>query len=293
MFSNQKQKNLTNFLSLVIFIGLLLNCAAKKPFWGDPQTGLILQYRLPQNDMLKYKSTSRMDQNLEVMGNSVENKVFTSHLVSFQSNGMENNLQQLTVTVDSMNIDMETPQGNFSPKLSQLFGKSFNMNLSILGKESNLEEASELTYNLGPQGERSIASEFEAFFPNLPERKVAMGDSWISRDTINVKSDVSDITLNFESLNKLVSLENLEGFDCAKIIAEVKGKMTGSGNQQGTDMTFDGDIKATETWYFAYKKGIFIKTTSEGVTDTKINITAQGMIIPMTMKNTFEKILLD
>ena len=56
----------------------------------------------------------------------------------------------------------------------------------------------------------------------------------------------------------------------------------GSGSQQGMDMTFAGTTKGKETWYFAMKEGLFIKSTSETTTEMSIDVPAAGMTIPAT-----------
>jgi hypothetical protein len=73
--------------------------------------------------------------------------------------------------------------------------------------------------------------------------------------------------------------------ECVKITAEVTGTLQGTGNQQGMDLAFDGVIKGTDTWYFAYKKGIFVKMISTAVSEGIIEVIGvQDMSIPMTQE---------
>jgi hypothetical protein len=72
--------------------------------------------------------------------------------------------------------------------------------------------------------------------------------------------------------------------ECAKVTAAVKGTLSGTGQQGGADLSFTGDIEASDTWYFAYKEGILVKTTSDGSTKSTITVSGpQNMTIPMTM----------
>ncbi|MEJ2052259.1 MAG: hypothetical protein P8Y60_20915, partial [Calditrichota bacterium] len=89
----------------------------------------------------------------------------------------------------------------------------------------------------------------------------------------------------------LQGAETVNGHDCIKVITNVSGVMDGTGDQNGTPLQFNGNIKSTNTWYFAYKEGLYIKSTSEGTTDA--NIDAGGMNIPMTMKIRSETALLE
>jgi len=67
--------NLKSYLSVVLVAFLLISligCAGKKPFWGDVKNGLILEYRMPQDKALKYQFSSKMTQDMEVMGQSMQ-----------------------------------------------------------------------------------------------------------------------------------------------------------------------------------------------------------------------------
>ncbi len=76
----------------------------------------------------------------------------------------------------------------------------------------------------------------------------------------------------------------MNGLECIKVTAAVKGTLSGTGQQGGADLSFKGDIEASDTWYFAYKEGILVKTTSDGSTKSTITVGGpQNMTIPMTM----------
>ena len=77
--------------------------------------------------------------------------------------------------------------------------------------------------------------------------------------------------------------------ECIKVTAKSTGIMDGEGERGGAEMIFEGDIKSADIWYFAYKKGVFVKSISEGETDATISISGpQNMTIPMTMETRFE-----
>jgi len=57
------------------------------------------------------------------------------------------------------------------------------------------------------------------------------------------------------------------------------------GEQMGANLTFSGEVKGTDTWYFAYKEGLFVKMTSSGSTEGTVNVSGiQSMTIPMTVE---------
>ncbi len=274
---------------VVLLIALLTGCAAKRPFWGDVEKGLILEYRVPRDQVLKYQFSSNMTQDLEVGGQSIQNIINLDLLFSAKAKGFEENNHLLLVTIDSAKTNVKSPQGSFSPEMSLVFGKSFNLTLSPLGKELKMSGADTIKYNLGQAGERTLSSNFQTIFPDLPGKPVKIGDSWTTNDTINVKEGAVNMRMTFVSVNTLQGFEMVDGHECAKVTAKSTGKLGGEGEQMGANLHFDGDIQSNNVWYFAYNEGTFIKSISDGLSKGTVAVTgAQKMTIPMTMKTKFE-----
>lgn len=276
----------SKLLSILVAFSILtaIGCAAKKSLWGDVKTGLILQYRLPEKEALKYRIANQVNQNLEMMGQSVNTEIKMGYVFSLKAQVPQNGTQRLEVTIDSMQAAVKAPQGEFSPDVTSVVGKSFDMTLSALGKELELSGAEAIKYTMGPGAERSIVSDFKTLFPDLAGKPVKIGDSWTTRDTLDIKDNNSHLQLLFENLNTLQGLEVMNGLECVKVTAVVKGTLGGTGKQGGADLSFNGDITAADTWYFAYKEGILVKTMSEGSTKSTITVSGpQNMTIPMTM----------
>jgi len=284
--------NLKSYLSVmlvVLLITLLTGCAAKRAFWGDVKKGLILEYRMPQDQALTYQFTSDMTQDMEMMGQSMQNIIKLDMLFSAKSTGIEDNNHLLLVTIDSAKTDAETPQGNFSPDMRPVCGKSFHITLSPLGKELEMTGGDTITYSMGPGGDRTLTSNFQTIFPDLAGKPVKIGDTWTTNDTINIKEGGMDMKMTFVSVNTLQGLETVAGYECAKITVKSTGNLDGEGEQMGANLYFEGDIESKDVWYFAYKEGIFVKSISEGMTEGNIAVTgAQKMTIPMTMETKFE-----
>lgn len=275
---------------VVLVVAFLAGCAVKKgDLWRDPETGLILQYRMPEYLSLKYHSSGETNQNIEVMGQSIDMEVNSKTAFSVKSKGLKEDNHQLGITIDSMSISIVSPEGDLSPDLSSVIGKSFDMILSPLGKELELSGAESIQYELPSEGTRSITSDFQAIFPNLAGRPVKIGETWTSTDTITDKSEASEIQINLESVHTLEGFETIDGMECVKITSDVTGTLEGTGEQGGMDLAFEGEIKGTDTWYFAYKKGIFVKMISTAVTEGSIELSGpQDMSIPMTREDKVE-----
>lgn len=289
MFTKRNLKSCLSVALIVLLIALLTGCAAKRPFWGDTKTGLILQYRIPKDQVLKYQFSSNMTQDMEVMGQLMENIINLDILFSAKSKGIEEGNHLLLLTVDSAETDVKSPQGNFSPDMSSVFGKSFHMTLSPLGKELKMSGADSITYSMGQSGERSLTSNFQTIFPDLADKPVKIGDTWTTNDTINIKEGGMEMRMTFVSVNTLQGFETVDWHECIKVTAKSTGYLDGEGEQMGANLYLEGDIESKDVWYFAYKEGIFVKSISDGITEGNISVTGpQKMTIPMTMETKFE-----
>jgi hypothetical protein len=278
------------YVPVILIIGMLAGCAAKTAnLWGDPKTGLVLQYRMQDNQVLKYQSTGKQTQKIEVMGQPIDSETNSSNAITVVSKGVKEGNLLLGVTIDSMSVDVSSTQGNLSPDMSSVVGKSFEMVLSPLGKELELPGAESITYSLAQAGERSVKTSFQTVFPDMAGRPVKFGDTWTSTDTLTEKSGMGEIILNFISVNTLDAFETVDGLECVKVTAEVTGTLGGKGEQMGAEMTFKGDIKGTETWYFAYKEGVFVKGMVNAYTDGTIEVSGvQAMTIPLKQETRME-----
>jgi len=277
------------FLPAILAICILVCCAARRPYWGDLQTGLILQYRMEENQVLKYQLTIKQTQDIEVMGQQMKTETKGEIAFTAKSKGVKENNQQLGITIDSMSININSPQGEISPDMSSVEGKSFDMIMSMLGKELDLSGAESIQYDLGSVGKRDIASNFQAVFPDLADKPVKIGDTWTSKDNITEKIGRGEIKISLESFNTLEGFETVDGLECAKITAKITGTLEGGGNQGGADLAFKGDIEGTETWHFAYKDGFFVKQITDVFTKGNVSISGpQEMSIPLAQNMKIE-----
>jgi len=267
------RRNRNVLILLPVFVFALGGCAARKPavVWGDPESGLILTYRMPEKEALSYRFSTDQTQNVEVMGRSIATESHLTIGFSVQTKGMKDNNRLLGLRIDAMKVDVKGPQGPLSPDMKAVIGKSFDMTLSDLGKEIDLSGAASIQYDMGPSGKRNLASIFQAFFPDLPGRAVKIGDSWTAEDVITDKTDSVEIRILIKNEHRLDGYETVAGLECARIKTAVTGTLEGKGEEQGMGLTFKGDIKGTDTWYFAFKEGFYVKLFSTASVDGTIH----------------------
>lgn len=254
----------------------------------DPAAAVVLEYRMPVGQVLKYQDKSEMRQVSDIMGQSVETAITSTGAYSFQAKGRKDANFLIGVTIDDMGMSVATPRGDMSPDLKPVIGKSLDMALSPLGAEVDVAGTEAITYELAGSP-RNAATFLKVFFPDLPGKPVQVGDSWPSSYVIEEKSGPTSMRLEFQSVNTLEGWENVDGMECVRIAATVTGTISGSGKQQGMDTSTDGESKGKDVWYFAVKEGIFVKAVSELTTKMTTALTGgQSVTIPTTQTRTSE-----
>jgi hypothetical protein len=266
---------------LIIIIGLS-GCATKKEAWGSLKKGMIMSYNFNPEQDLSYTSNFDFEQQM-----TVRNQEFTINAEMMQVFDMQPLLSKTeeldyNVTVADMTWELESPNGKMTPDLDDVIGKSFNLTISKLGEELEYSGAEEISFELGTGEKKSISSDIQAFFPDLPAYPVKPGDSWESVDKVVEKGNTMEMTLVFNNINTFEGLESYGGYDCMKVSVVFTGEITGEGNQDGYDLTTKGDMNGTSTWYYAYKEGIYVATIMEGTGTTETEVIGADMVIPAT-----------
>jgi hypothetical protein len=277
--------------ALTAIFFLLNACAAKtvKNFWGDPQTGLNLAYRSLEGEGLSYATKIVSSESVDMMGQTMTTDSKASSRFTVKSKGMKEGKLLLGITVDDWKMEANNPMtGKIKPDFKNIIGKSFGMSLSTLGKESGFTGTEKLKYQLGTAGERKIESSFRSIFPDLTEKPVKVGDTWKTVSDVTEKSGPFEITVHTDSVNTLAGLETVNGLACIKVTETITGSLNGKGQQMGADMEISGKITGTSTWYFAYKKGYFVKAVLSSESTGEVNVVAQGMALPLKTKSTIE-----
>jgi len=244
--------------------------------------GLVLEYKMPAGRVLRYQDSTEVSEITEVMGMTNESHSVLASSVSFQAKGRKDRDHLVGVTIDDISLTVTGPQGDLSPDMKPVKGRSFDMVLSPLGMEVDVSGAEAIIYQFAT-GPRSVAPGFKVFFPDLPGKPIQIGDAWPSSFVIEDKSGATNMRVDAQSVNTLEGFETVDGMECARIASRNTGTISGTGNQQGIDLLFASTLKGTDVWYFAVKEGIYVKSTSETVNEISITVNGpQTMTIPAT-----------
>lgn len=271
---------------------LLAGCAAQKSapeaWWGDPESGVVLRYHMPAGKTLTYEISSETDQEMEVMGNTTDVSTEQTLRFGLVPEPPKNGGQRLKITVDDLSMTIVSQQGTISPPTDAVRGMSFEMGVSEMGTEEDCEAAAELRYSI-MQEERDLSTDFCAFFPDLPEAPVKVGDMWESRALVEPVAGGGGTSVNILSLNTLAGFETVDGHECARIENEFTGTIEGSGSQGPATFTVTGSLEGSGTWHFAYKEGLVVDDFSVGTGDGEVLVDGpQKMTIPTTREFTME-----
>jgi len=285
MKSKQTSNLLTQAFLLLPVIFFLTGCAAKKPLAESPETGLTLSYTLPREAGLYYRSESYIKQTMEIQGQSIGADIEQIMAFDMKPVSISEGKLTLDIILDTLGMSVKSPMMNISADVSETLGKHFNMVLSDKGKELDLSEAEPIKYSIAQAGSRSIALHFQQFFPDLPDLRIKIGDTWSETDTINETSENEEVVMILKSDNTFEGMETVSGYECVKIVSQISGSRNGTQSAQGITLTSEGDVEGVMTWYFAYKEGFFVKSIMDSTSPSTVSTSgAQTFTFPMNMK---------
>lgn len=270
----------------VLAAAVILALAAAVPAASTPQAkpgaAVVLEYKMPAGRSLTYQNKSEQAQIMEVQGQAMDTQVANTSTVTFKSKGPKDQNLLLAVTIDDITASVtNSMQGDMSPDLAAVKGKSFDMVLSPLGAEVDVTGAEAITFSVAGESQ-SVASEFKTYFPDLPGKPIKVGDTWPSTTTVDEKNGPISVQVTLQNVNTLEGFETVDGMECAKVSTTFTGTVAGSGNQMGMDLAISGTTKGTGSWHFAVKDGVLVKSASDSTSELTIDVTAAGMSIPMT-----------
>ena len=272
-----KTQLIKNFLTtggLIVLSGLLL-C-------GYSQS-IRLQYKYPAGRAIKYVTDTKIVQDMDVNGQSMLVNIGRYMGCEVKAAGSIAQNIKLEIKIDSIEQNVESPQGTAGGNITEVKGKSFNIVITPAGKVVDLSEASKIVYTIEGSGEASLGNEFLNFFPSLPDKEMKLGDTWVSNDTLDSKTDNNTVWMPVESTFKFEGIDNINGVDCAKLTATLSGSRKMTTQAQGMEIHTSGPFTGTETLVFAIKEGYFVKESVSTKMTGNLEIPDQNMSFPVVM----------
>lgn len=258
MFKHKWIAKITTFIFITSSISLIFQCAARKPMWGDEESGFILSYRPLES--WHYLAENEESTVIEIMGQEQETVVTSLNEYTMTLESKSADTLNMKVDIDSMSRNISGPQGTFDPDFSDVLGKEFQLLLTPLGHEE-VEGIDDLVVDMGPQGggEQSLRNYYRNLLPDLAEEPVKINDTWTVTDEYSAPVGNMDLTIATTTTHTLLGLEVVDEIECLKISAEVEGTVSGSGVQGMNEFDINSELKGNQTWFFDYQNGTYVK----------------------------------
>jgi hypothetical protein len=276
---NQFVKSLFSAGLIMMFSGICSNVLCQ-----NTAGAVKIAYNYPVDKAIKYLGTTVMTQIMDIQGQSMQVDVNSAFGCFVKSAGKQDNNLKIEIKVDTLGQTTNSPMGGSGGAIQDIKGKTFNIVISPEGKMVDISGATAFIYTLEGSGESNMSQTFSDFFPVLPSKAVATGDTWNSTDSLTTKSTAMTMTTIDNTINKLEGFETVNGIECAKISSQHSGKISMKIQNQGNDLSIKGPFTGTSEFLFAVKEGYFIKMTSATKVNGNLEMTSpQAMTFPIVM----------
>src|SRR5260221_3235720 len=176
-------------------------------------------------------------------------------------------------TVDSVTATSSMPGA--ANVLAQMRGKVYRAVFSPLGHSTSFTppDSGDIA-----AGEGNV---FREFLPGLPSGTLAVGATWTDTATLN-QGQRQGLNIRSQSVrqHRIVGWELHEGVRALKITTTSNYTITGSGQQQGQEMTVAGTGTASAD-QFVSAAGLYLGATASDSSTMTVNVVSMGMEIPV------------
>jgi hypothetical protein len=249
-----------------------------------------LEYKLKKGTAFGMTTTTEGKSVREMMGNEI--KATTTDVIVCDARVTQTKGETATVEVTYKDRSYETddPQVQLDTDFSGLLGKTAQFAMTSRGELSEFagfDALPELAISGGQaHGESQYINELKEFFIQLPEDKIAVGETWSYTKEFNEPVEGGGAKIFVDYTYTLAEVAEKEGHDCLKLTGEYTTKVTGEGAEQGMGYTIDLDGKGSETAWFAYKKGMLLEI--ETVSFIEGAVVAEDVGFEMPMRNDYK-----
>jgi hypothetical protein len=221
------------------------------------------RYRVEQNQHISQ----------EMMGQTRDADGSTTMLVSTTLTGGAAGDLAAVFTVDSVAATSSLPGA--ANALAMMRGKVYRAVYSPLGHATSFTppDSGDLA-----AGEGNV---FRQFLPSLPGGALTAGTTWTDTTTLN-QGGAQGLTIRSQSVgqHRIVGWELHEGVRALRISTTASYTITGSGQQQGQEMTVAGSGAASAD-QFVSASGVYLGGASSDSTNMTVNVVSMGMEIPV------------
>lgn len=275
-------KALIRILSLLIIVAIMAVSCNKSVQTATKITDSKLKYNFALNQEYKYSSATIMDQLMTFGGQEIAVGAESYMDYTVTGLGKDGAKFSIKIRVDSLSQSASSMQGQMNSNPKEIIGKEFQMSVSELGKESDLEEAELIEFMAIGDQPTNMKATFLIMFADIPDAALKIGYTWTQSDTVDMSTAGQSAQMIIHSNNTVAARENFNGYDCFKITSTNTGERTSSGDTPQGFISTSGKLVGTGILYFAITEGMIVSEENIQKFDGEVSIPT-GESIPMYM----------
>ncbi len=257
----------------------LLLIGAFAAAFANSKNGQLLKYKFDKGDKLIYSWSKNIETVQEIGGQKQESKTTMDAKVRFTGESSLVEGATFSVVYDAMTFDVNHPALTRKVENPEgLIGKRIRKSIAANGDLIKSEELDPI--DVGVLAQFGFSTDGE-WFPNLPAEALSVGKTVRATDVDTSKTKDRMTIVSSTYAYTLLGSEKKNGYKCLKISVASTSKIQGDGLLQGLEFVMTGKGSAKETLYFAPKKGVLILAETESQSNLMIDISSQGLKIPI------------
>lgn len=244
-----------------------------------------LVYKFEKGKTYFFQQKAIVDMTMSMMGQEINMSMDTKMKMRYEVVERTDNTIEVITSIDSMLAKTTNPMqgGENENKGEGIVGKKSRI---ILDKSGKVIKKIEIDSTLLSKMNFDFSTTNENMF-HLASRPVAIGESWKNIDTMkmnmgNEGSGGMEIVITTDL--KLEGKENYDGIECLKITMTQKQAAHGAIAAEGSGIGIEGSTVTKGVCYFDYKNGLMLSLAMNGEGSMTMNMTEQGLSMPMTQK---------
>ena len=241
-----------------------------------------LTYKFEKGKTYFFRHKNLTDMNMSMMGQEINIPMEMKAKMRFEIVEKTDKTIEVISSYDSLISKSTNPMQG---------GEQVNNGEGIVGKKTRIimdQEGKVIKkVEIDPSALTNMNVSFSGSYENmmrLSSKPVSIGESWQHIDTLKMTVGPAEVIIIQTTDMKIESKDNYEGVDCLKISVSQKQLMTGAGAAEGQSIGMDGTNVMKGYGYFDYKNGLMLNLDLAGEGNMNMNLTEQGMSIPMTQK---------
>lgn len=228
----------------------------------------------------QYRVHSVLKQTRDVMGQTQEDEITTTQLVSVQIERGVRDTMQLHIVLDS--VQVEAAQ---EADMSRFVGVRVSGTMSPRGRVYELTPPAELAND---QELQTIVLSLRSFLVALPPSTRA-GTRWSDTTDANIETEQMDMVRRVITQSTLSGDTSYAGQRAHRIQQQIDVSMSGTANADGFTVLMSGTGTGSAT-YFVSSGGVYLGARSDQQTTLELSVGEMKLPISQTMTSTVERV---